>query len=113
MQYFPRIFREKYGNNLRNIVKLWMPDRHVWIAYFSHEKQCVEGLQRLLEHYSVVENYIFLFHYIGESTFYMTMFSNNGIDALKGLRKRMLITEVVVCKNERPNEGIYLYNLLV
>ncbi|KAK1356729.1 hypothetical protein POM88_049985 [Heracleum sosnowskyi] len=96
--HFPRLFMDKYGQNLNDIVYIWMVDRYVWIAGFCQKKKCIFGLARLQNQYSMVENSIVLFHYIGECTFYMTIFAPNGMDTLYGMEKKLVLKDVVVTK---------------
>ncbi|KAK1347230.1 hypothetical protein POM88_055053 [Heracleum sosnowskyi] len=93
---FPRLFMEKYESQLGNAVKLWMADRYVWITALCVRKNCIFGLQRLQNFYSIKPESMLVFEYFGESTFYLSILGPNGVDILYDRTNKLLLEEVVM-----------------
>lgn len=115
-QELPKRFVEKFDTQLDKGVQLWMADRNVWIAYYCEPKNCISNLERMLNKYSICNDYILVFHYIAKSTFYLSIFNKNGVDIFNDINAnhKLLIKEVVVpaeyhnihsSKNSTSNEG--------
>ncbi|KAK1385259.1 hypothetical protein POM88_022994 [Heracleum sosnowskyi] len=96
----PRVFMEKYGSQLGTFVKLWMVDRRVWIAAFCKTDNCIFGLQRLQNYYSLEPECLMVFQYFGNCTFYLSIFGSNGMDLLNGIRRKLEVKDVVMERNE-------------
>lgn len=93
---FPRLFTERFAVNLKDKIKLWMADRNVWEMLICKKSKRIFGLNWLQSYYSVQAGYIYIFHYFGESTFYMTITDASGVDILNGLNDKLLMENVVM-----------------
>lgn len=96
VQFLPVVFTKKYAGNLSNKLQLWLADRKICIVPFCSNKKCIYGIETLFQDYEVVANSTFLFHYLGKSTFYLTMFSPAGSDLLENFERKLLLKDVVI-----------------
>lgn len=85
-----------YGIEVGSAVKLWMADRRVWTASFSNKDNCIFGLQRWQNYYSIEPESVIVLQYFGKSTFYVCMFGSNGLDVHYGIRDKILVKDVII-----------------
>lgn len=63
---------------------------------FCSNTHCIYGIEALFQDYKVAANSTFLFHYLGESTFYVTMFSPAGVDILEKIERKLFLKDVFI-----------------
>lgn len=89
------MFELEFGWMLCENIKLVMCDGYEYKVSFLEGSKLVIGLLPMLRNYLVKENYILCFEFLGRSTFYVSIYSTNGMDINNYLSERLLLKSVV------------------
>lgn len=92
----------------------------VYQCYFSKTSKLLFGIKTLMTNYDVQENYTIFFDYIGNSTFYASIYNENGMEIFNDLPEKLIaytvITqkapEVIVLSDTDEEEGRMTLSLL-
>lgn len=71
-----------------------MPDGLEFCVRFCGFDNRLYGLKKLLVKYSVCESYVLIFHYVGESHFYVSIYNVNSIDIFDEMSVKVLLEDV-------------------
>lgn len=91
----PRLFVKEYGLLLVENVHLLMPDGCEFIVHFSESIGKLKGLQKILRKYSVKEEYVILFDYVGRSHLLLSIYNEKGDDVFAFLRRKVMLQDIM------------------
>ncbi|KAK1373014.1 hypothetical protein POM88_029207 [Heracleum sosnowskyi] len=92
----PRVFVDKFGESLGESVHLLIPDGGEVCVHFCGFRSYLYGLNKLIAKYSVSENYVLFFDYVGNSHFYVSIYNNNCMDIFDELSVKVLLEDVLL-----------------
>lgn len=72
-----------------------MGDGNQFSAKFLSYTKVMYKLLPIVETYSIAENYVVFFDYVGSNTFYLTVYDNNQMDIFNGLRQKLMLADVM------------------
>ncbi|KAL1815229.1 hypothetical protein ACET3Z_017803 [Daucus carota] len=87
----PFLFAEQYSQKLKEDVNLFLPDGGKFHAYFSIEGNLLYGLKDLMMTYAVKEQYVMFFEFVGLSSFYVTIYNEEGEDLFNKLTDKLML----------------------
>ena len=85
----PYLFGKAYASAITDNAKLVLPDGFSSSCYFSKNGDLLYGLKDLMIKYSVRENCTMFFNYIGNSTFYVTIYNEAGMGIFNDLPEKL------------------------
>lgn len=114
------MFAELYGHKIDEYPVVYLPDGMVYRCYFSKTSKLLFGLKTLMTQYGFRENYTIFFDYIGNSTFYASIYNEDGMEIFNELPQKLsaytVITqkapEVIVLSDTDEEEGRIILSLL-
>lgn len=77
------MFRRKFGETLGNVVKLYFGGKHTVEVGYSSSTGCVNGLLQIIKYFHLMENYILLFTYNGNSAFSVMVYDSQCMNHLR------------------------------
>ncbi|KAL1804947.1 hypothetical protein ACET3Z_028015 [Daucus carota] len=92
---FPHVFGAKFGSDLKDRGTIYMPDGIVYSCYLSKTAKLVFGLKDLLKKYDVKADSTMFFEYIGDSTFYASIYDSLGLERFRDLPSRLSLQSVL------------------
>lgn len=107
-----------FGLALHNSLTLLMGDGKEYQANYCRMSNLIYGLKDLFSEYKVTASFFIFFHYLGQSRFYITLFSPLRLDICNGNPNKLPLQQVdklVVANNPMCNEctEVYLLNFLL
>ena len=86
----------------------------VYSCYLSQPGKLIFGLKDLLKKYEVEENNTMFFDYIGDSTFYASIYDSHGLEIFNDLTSKLALmsvlnymaADVYVISDSDDNEGM-------
>ncbi|KAK1380435.1 hypothetical protein POM88_027179 [Heracleum sosnowskyi] len=91
----PRLFVDQHGLSIADTVHLLMPDGLEYFVSFCGFRNVLHGLKKVLLKYSVGENYVLCFDYVGESHFYVSIYDTTSVDIFDDLSVKVLLQDVM------------------
>lgn len=89
------MFVEKYGKKIRRDVSLFVADGKKFGAKYCSDKHLLINLKNLVHNYQIKEKYFIFFNYIGNSCFYLSIFSTWGFDICNQIREKFLLKDLI------------------
>ncbi|KAL1807769.1 hypothetical protein ACET3Z_024759 [Daucus carota] len=94
----PYVFAELYGHKIDEYPVVYLPDGMVYRCYFSKTSKLLFGLKTLMTQYGFRENYTIFFDYIGNSTFYASIYNEDGMEIFNELPQKLSAYTVITQK---------------
>lgn len=85
---------KEYGKKLKKKVNILMPDGMLYRVHFSLLNNVLLGLKGLFYTYSITEDYVLFFDYVGQSTFYVSVFDPFCMDVWNEISDKLLLKNV-------------------
>lgn len=97
---------EKYGNKIRENVSLFVGDGNKFSATYFMERHLVTNLKDLVVKYKMKENYIIFFDYVGNSCFYLTIYSPWCFEICNQITKKLLLKDLLAVQLLEPKDEV-------
>ncbi|KAK1374665.1 hypothetical protein POM88_030858 [Heracleum sosnowskyi] len=92
---FPELFAEKFGSQISEKVTLLMPDRNEIVVNYSGKNNFLYGLKEFVRAYSIAVDFLIFFDFLGNSTFYVSVFDYLGEDVCEDVDDKLHLAEIV------------------
>lgn len=89
------MFAEKFAEQIKEDVMLFLPDGGQFNGYFSVYGNLLYGLKNLMTTYGVKEKYVMFFEFVGISSFYVTIYNEEGEDIFNTLAEKLMLRTLV------------------
>lgn len=93
------MFAERCGAAIKGNAKIYLADGMVFSCYFSNTTKLLFGIKNLLEYYGVRDKYTMFFEYAGNSTFYASIYNEEGAEIFNELTQKLTLETVLNQKN--------------
>ena len=74
------MFAQRFAKQIKEDVTLFLPDGGQFNGYFTVAGNLIYGLKNLMTTYGVKEKYVMFFEFVGISSFYVTIYNEEGED---------------------------------
>ncbi|WOH15091.1 hypothetical protein DCAR_0934628 [Daucus carota subsp. sativus] len=91
----PKMFVEKYGDDIADNAEIYMDDGMVYSCYFSKNNKLLFGLKKLMIDYGVKEHFTIFFDYVGKSKFYGSIFNKDGLEIFYSEQEKLKSNNLV------------------
>lgn len=88
------MFAEKCGAFIKDNAQIYLPDGMLFSCYFSNTTKLLFGIKNLMVHYGVREKFSIFFEYVGNSTFYGSIYNEEGVEIFNELTKKLSLQTV-------------------
>ena len=89
------MFADKYGSEFKKCGSIYMPDGMVYSCHLSKTMKLIFGLKDLAKKYNVHANSTMFFEYLGNSTFYATIYDSHGLEIFNEMPSKLLLSSVL------------------
>ena len=104
-QEIPYVFRRKFAQNLGNVVKLFFGGNHTFEVGYCSSTGSLKGLLELVKHFHLMENYILLFTFKGNSAFFVSVYDSQCLNHLRDVYGNSTISEFEDAVDNGIDEG--------
>lgn len=95
LQELPKLFVDKYGKRLREVVTLLVADGKKYYLNYCTDKHLLTNLNKFVEKYKIKENYVLFFDYVGNASFYISIFSPWCFDICNQIANKVVLKDII------------------
>lgn len=86
---------DNFGTLLNEDIDIYLANGSEHKAHFCEHSNLMIGLKKMLDMFSVEENYVMFFEFLDRSTFYVSIYNSLGMDIFNHLEKKCLLSDVL------------------